>query len=108
MIRMMQIKATLRCHYSLIRFVNIPKFGNTLLAKQLETYYIAGESVNLYKSYNHKRSNIYQIFKHIYFFYYLFIYLAVSGLSCSMQDLRCGTRDLSLWCAGSLVVARGL
>lgn len=73
MIRMMQIKATLRCHYSLIRFVNIPKFGNTLLAKQLETYYIAGESMNLYKSYNHKYSNIYQIFKHIYFFIiYLF------------------------------------
>ena len=37
-----------------------------------------------------------------------FIYLAVSGLSCSMQDLHCGMWDLSLWCAGSLVVTHGL
>ena len=33
----MQIKATMRCLYSLIRFLNIPKFGNILFAKQLGT-----------------------------------------------------------------------
>ena len=32
--------------------------------------------------------------KNIYLFICLFIYLAVPGLSCSMQDLHCGVRDL--------------
>ena len=35
----------------------------------------------------------------LYFFLYLFIYMAVAGLSCS-------TWDLSLWHMGSLVVAQ--
>ena len=48
-------------------------------------------------------------FSFIYFLnIYLFIYLAVSGLRCSMQDLRCGVWDLSLRHAGSLVAARSL
>ena len=37
----------------------------------------------------------------LYFKKYLFIYLAVSGLSC-------GTRDLLLWRAGSVVMVHGL
>ena len=36
------------------------------------------------------------------------MYLAASGLSCSIQDPCCVTRDLSLHCADTLVVARGL
>ena len=39
----------------------------------------------------------------------LFIYLAASGLSCTMRDLCCGMWDVSLQHAGfSLVVACGL
>ena len=51
----------------------------------------------------------YFIFYYLYLFIYLFIlFLAVLGLSCGMQDLCCGTRDLLLQCAGfSLVVACG-
>ena len=51
-----------------------------------------------------------------FFDFYLFIYLAASGLSCGMWDLHCGMQDLSLRQAGfslqhagfSLVVAHGL
>ena len=38
----------------------------------------------------------------------IFIYLAVLGLSCNMQDLHCIMQDLSLWHTNSLVVACGL
>ena len=38
----------------------------------------------------------------------LFIYLAVSGLSCRLWDFHCGIRDLSLWCTDSLAVVRWL
>ena len=42
-------------------------------------------------------------------FFFLFFFLAASGLSCGTRDLRCSTRDLSLCCTGSsLVVAHGL
>ena len=36
---------------------------------------------------------------------YLFLYLAVSGLSCGMQDLCCSVRDLLLRHVGSFVAA---
>ena len=39
---------------------------------------------------------------------FFFFFLAVLGLSCSMQDVCCIIRDLSLWLTGSLVVAWGL
>ena len=42
------------------------------------------------------------------FFFNLFIYLAVSGLSCGMRDLRCGMQDLSLWHVGFFVAVHGL
>ena len=38
----------------------------------------------------------------------LFIYLAASGLSCSMQDVCCILWDLLFWHLGSLVVVYGL
>ena len=42
------------------------------------------------------------------FISYLFIYLAVLGLSCGMWDLPCVMRDLSLQHTDSLAVAHGL
>ena len=39
----------------------------------------------------------------IYLLIYLFVCLAVPGLSCGMQDLRCSMWNLLLWCTGSLV-----
>ena len=41
-------------------------------------------------------------------FLYLFIYLAVMGLSCGIWDPHCIMRNLWLWWAGSLIVAWGL
>ena len=38
----------------------------------------------------------------------MFIYLVVSGVSCSTWDLRCIMQDLSLQHTDSVVVARGL
>ena len=43
-----------------------------------------------------------------FFNIYLFIYLAIWGLSCSMQDLRRVLWDSSWQCTGSLVVDHGL
>ena len=43
-----------------------------------------------------------------FFKIFIFIYLAASGLSCDTRDLCRGTRALLLWCAGSVVAARGL
>lgn len=37
--------------------------------------------------------------------FFKFIYLVVSGLTCSTQGLVCVMWDLSLWCTGSLDVA---
>ena len=31
------------------------------------------------------------------FIFHSFIYLAAPGLSCRVQDIRCGMRDLQLW-----------
>ena len=36
------------------------------------------------------------------------MYLAASGLSCSIQDLPCVMQDLSLWCTDSLIAILGL
>ena len=41
-------------------------------------------------------------------YYYLCTYLASSSLSCSIWNLDCVLRDLSLWCTDPLVVALGL
>ena len=41
-------------------------------------------------------------------YYYLFTYLGSSGLSCSIWNLGCVLRDLSLWCTDTLVVVLGL
>ena len=57
-----------------------------------------------------------KLFSGVLMHFYLFIYVAASGLSCSMRDLCCGMRGLSLqragsslWHAGfSPVMARGL
>ena len=43
-----------------------------------------------------------------FFLKYLFIYLAVLGLSYGMQHLLCGMWDLSLQRVGSVVAAHGL
>ena len=40
--------------------------------------------------------------------FYVFIYLAASGLRCGTQDLRCAMRDLVVQRLDSLVVHRGL
>ena len=45
---------------------------------------------------------------YISIFIYLFAYLAALALSCGTQDFHCITRDLSLRCTDSLVVAHGL
>ena len=42
------------------------------------------------------------------YYYKIFIYLAVLGLSCGTQDLHCTMRDLSLWGTDSLTVVHGL
>ena len=45
--------------------------------------------------------------KNIYLFVCLFV-LAALGLSCGIQDLRCGMWDPLLWHAGSFVAACGI
>ena len=37
----------------------------------------------------------------MYFYKYIFIYLAVLDLSCSIQDIRCIGQDILLWCTAS-------
>ena len=45
--------------------------------------------------------SIYFIFKTKTVSFKLFVYLAVSGLSCDMCDLHGVTQDLSIWCTDS-------
>ena len=49
--------------------------------------------------------NVYDLWLILFFFN---IYLAASGLCCSIQDLPCVMQGLSLWCTHSLIAILGL